>query len=434
MDPQRRAVRPYMAYGPADGMASTSAAGTGAGAPGTAPAASSWVLSSRRAPVLPQTPVAPSQARYSTYASRMRAGTTTLMQPILRGGHDLDGLDRGVSTGGTARSNARGVYYGEDSDEEEEDLDSDDEEYGPGSRRKRRRSVPQSEEARSTQSPGIRGPADAEAEAEVQPPGSQLGMPVPANRIVVRAARRTEHDYFSEQQLSQQASCAEVLVPIRIEFQTDTHRIKDVFLWNVHERLMTPYRFAQSFLQDLDLPLHPYAAQIESLIIQQLTDAMSVLETDDEGTVLSRIIDLKTGAQERKRLEALAEEQRRRQAAAAAYAAGQGDGITPPPRRRGRPRKHPLPPPPPPEELDAQMARAADAARPFATDSPQPAAATEQSGDANPQAAEKARVQEALAGIDAEDDLRVIVEVRTAPRPTMLTCAVRGADPPPRAA
>ena len=38
--------------------------------------------------------------------------------------------------------------------------------------------------------------------------------------------------------------------------------------------------------------MQPYAVQIESLIIQQLSDAMSVL--DREGDGISRILDLKS--------------------------------------------------------------------------------------------------------------------------------------------
>lgn len=43
---------------------------------------------------------------------------------------------------------------------------------------------------------------------------------------------------------------------------------------------MQPAQFAKIFLQDLDLPLEPYAAQIEASITQQLADATGVADVE----------------------------------------------------------------------------------------------------------------------------------------------------------
>ena len=211
---------------------------------GPALANGAWVLGTTSAPLRLQSRIAPSQAKYSTYASRMRAGTTTLMQPIQRSANELDG----TSVLGT-RSARQSVYYGEDeSDDDDEGSEYEDEEFSSSQRRKRRRGA---HESRSASSPDTRV-VDPEAEAELAAPGSQLGLPVSCDRLVVRPAKRTPHTFPTEQQLQQQSEFAEVLVPIRIEFHTNTHRIKDVFLWNLHERLITPYQFAHIFLQDLE--------------------------------------------------------------------------------------------------------------------------------------------------------------------------------------
>ncbi|KAI3623536.1 SFH1 [Malassezia furfur] len=297
-----------------------------------APNNAGWVLGTTNEPMLPQAPIARAQAMYSTYASQMRAGTTTLMQPIVRNAND-DALERGERGDHRGRY-ARAVYYGEDATDDDDDLDSNDEEYGAS--RRKRQSV--ASDARATHSPDTHGPGDVEGESELRPPGSQLGVPVPRNRLVVRPARRTPHAYFSDAQLTQHAGGTEVLVPIRIEFHTDTHRIKDVFLWNLHERLITPYQFAQVFLQDLALPLTPYAYP---------------LPTAEEPAA----------------------------AAAAAAAAA----------------------PEPPIAFVQDVAP---------RDSPAPERDAAAAAPADPKAAEKARVRETLASVDAEDDLRVIVDVR----------------------
>ena len=297
---------------------------------------------------------------------------------------------------------SRKVYYAEDEDEEadsddaeeqdEDDLDddddeyndagSDDEDYGAQRRSKRRRG-----ETRS------RSPVDPEAEAELLPPGQQLGRPVPSHRLVVRPAKRTPHTYFTEQQLEQQGDSTEVLVPIRIEFHTETHRIKDVFLWNLHEQLISPYQFAHIFLQDLELPMQPYATQIESLIIQQLSDAMSALDSEGDGH--ERLIHLKTVARdrERKRLEVEAEQRRR-----AAQPIGP-DGVASMPRKRGRPRKYPVP------EAPAEVSEAP----PPAPIPPAPIYIPPSEAD-EAKATDKTRIHDTLAKVDAEDDLRVMIE------------------------
>ncbi|WFC97435.1 Chromatin structure remodeling complex protein sfh1 [Malassezia yamatoensis] len=359
-----------------------------------------WVLGTGSEPMLPQAPIAKAQAMYSTYASQLRAGTTTLMQPIQRNAQydHVDRSERGDHRGRYANA----VYYGEDASDDDEDGNFVDEEYDASNKRRRSGTG----DARSTNSPDAHTALDVEGEAELRPPGSQLGLPVPRNRLLVRPARRTMHQYFSESQLVQNTCNQEVLVPVRIEFHTETHRIKDVFLWNLHERLITPYQFAQIFLQDLALPLTPYAVQIESLIIQQLADAIPLLDDADVDGV-GRITDMKASTRERKRVEADAEAQRRK---SATHHMQLSDTL-PERRRRGRPRKsntyadtvgsaHSRNSPPRGSTYDASH-RESPAEEKEASVQP-----------SDPKSAEKSRVRDALASVDAEDDLRVIVDVR----------------------
>lgn len=367
-----------------------------------------WVLGTSAAPVRPQVRIAPGQALYSTYASRMRAGTTTLMQPIYTGGHELEAS--------TSLRHRASLYYEDDNtDDSDEYVDSEEEEYS-AQRSKRSRGESESGQAESQDI----HPTDVEAQAESAPPGSQLGLPVPSNRLVVRPATRTQHAYFKEQQLNQQGETPEILVPIRIEFHTDTHRIKDVFMWNLNERLVTPYQFAQTFLQDLALPTQPYATQIENSIVQQLTDAKSVLDADGEG--LSRIIEMKSASLERKRQEV--EAQKRRMAMAQTQATGNVDANgTSLPRKRGRPRKYPLEaskPVAPSTPTAGTPPAVATPITPFAestpvvlartTPSPPETQTSKSKEEQDPKEQEKAQIHARLASIDAEDDIRVIVE------------------------
>ena len=75
----------------------------------------------------------------------------------------------------------------------------------------------------------------------------------------------------SEEQLADQAERSVALVPIRVEFETETHRIRDCFVWNLHESLVTPEEFARTFTADLDLPA-TWADTVAAQIRAQLED------------------------------------------------------------------------------------------------------------------------------------------------------------------
>jgi hypothetical protein len=85
-------------------------------------------------------------------------------------------------------------------------------------------------------------------------------------------------------------------IPITIEFSTATHKINDMFLWNLHgtptcffrgeiyhspvkiEKLTSPAHFANVFCADLDLPQDPYAKMVEDKIKEQIEEWGSVIE------------------------------------------------------------------------------------------------------------------------------------------------------------
>ncbi|WFD35139.1 Chromatin structure remodeling complex protein sfh1 [Malassezia cuniculi] len=408
MDTYRRATRSLTGPSPVP----SANVGGNMQAPGNTQRASQgepWLLGVRNVPYPPQRPIAPSQALYTTYASRMRAGTTTLVQPIVRDLGEYETKERNTNSGGRNTRYSNAVFYGEDEDEDDYEPESSDDDYASEPQQRGHMTSGPDNSSQQTSNPDIKTPADMEALAEKMPPGSQLGLPVPENRTVVRPVKRTRHEYFAETQLEQQAASVEVLVPIRIEFNTDTHRIKDVFMWNINERLTTPFQFAQIFLHDLDLPEDPYAQQIENQILQQLSDAMSVLDADVESDSLSRLIDLKSSARERKRVESAAEEHRRRLAASVAAAGRVDPNVPPAPRKRGRPRKYPLPGTERPPPVQTPLLQSIETPQAFPSLAAPPSWETPVSRSDEP-AQSSSQPPDALSNIDAEDDLRVIVE------------------------
>lgn len=77
-----------------------------------------------------------------------------------------------------------------------------------------------------------------------------------------------------------QARKPAALVPIRVEFETDTHRIRDCFVWNLYEDLITPEVFARTFCNDLDLPVNPWAETVANQIRAQIEDHEGVASMD----------------------------------------------------------------------------------------------------------------------------------------------------------
>ncbi len=50
----------------------------------------------------------------------------------------------------------------------------------------------------------------------------------------------------------------------------------------MNERLVSPHHFAKLLLEDLDIPVEPYATQIMNMINQQIDDATGVADIEME--------------------------------------------------------------------------------------------------------------------------------------------------------
>ncbi|XP_016118329.1 SWI/SNF-related matrix-associated actin-dependent regulator of chromatin subfamily B member 1-like, partial [Sinocyclocheilus grahami] len=84
--------------------------------------------------------------------------------------------------------------------------------------------------------------------------------------------------------IHENASQAEVLVPIRLDMEIDGQKLRDAFTWNMNEKLMTPEMFAEILCDDLDLNPLAFVPAIASAIRQQIesypTDSILDEQTD----------------------------------------------------------------------------------------------------------------------------------------------------------
>lgn len=254
----------------------------------------SWPLTRDAGPQRPQTAIAPGQALHTTFPSRMRLGVSTLMQPIPQSVDQSDPvygrsvgipselLNASAASGsrrsGRATANQR-RYFEEESDDDEDEEDDDDDNNDDGAS-----GIPNGHSTPGGIGSPRRHPTIPNSllppEEPPERPGQRLGQPPPGNKLSVKRARKTPHVYYSESDAARAADHREMLVPIRIDLETETHRIRDAFTWNINERLLTPAQYARVFLQDLDLPLEPYASQIEAAINQQIDEWAALAELD----------------------------------------------------------------------------------------------------------------------------------------------------------
>jgi len=112
---------------------------------------------------------------------------------------------------------------------------------------------------------------------------SYLGLIPPTKLLHAKNAIPTRHEYYPQASLEEQAAKPANLIPIRVELETDTHRIRDCFLWNLNEDLITPQQFARVFCSDLDLPAHPFVQQVSAAIRSQVEEHEGIVSLDLTG-------------------------------------------------------------------------------------------------------------------------------------------------------
>ncbi|KAG9038798.1 Chromatin structure remodeling complex protein sfh1 [Tulasnella sp. JGI-2019a] len=228
------------------------------------------------------------QARTTTYASRMRTGATLLMQPVVSTSAftnpTLNPNAVGSSTrGASGRATRAVVNYadpgsGDDLDAkvDEDEDDSGDEDF-TGSRIARRDKPMMNAARAAANAAGASGSGEAENQQQ-----SYLGRQPPNKLISSRVAQPAKHQYYLLESLEKAAKKPELLIPIRVEVETDSHRIRDCFTWNLNEELISPLAFAQTFCQDLELP-NSHVDTIVNMIRAQLDEHSGIVTMDVGG-------------------------------------------------------------------------------------------------------------------------------------------------------
>ena len=94
-------------------------------------------------------------------------------------------------------------------------------------------------------------------------------------------------------QMENAALAEDVMIPIRLDIDLDSYKIKDAFMWNMNgtallrispnanlwaEELVTPDQFANIMCLDLDIPPQVFAPQISSAIRTQIEEYAPVAE------------------------------------------------------------------------------------------------------------------------------------------------------------
>ncbi|KAJ1310086.1 hypothetical protein OPQ81_006834 [Rhizoctonia solani] len=202
-------------------------------------------------------PVSNTQAFYTSYHSRARTGSTLLMQPLglapVPPNHNptqpAPVLTHAASFGPSRRTRGGVVNYAELEDDEDDNIDVEGEPSGPA----------------MVTPASIPGNSRATGELD----RNYLGAIPPAKFIHPLKATRIHQEYFSEARLAEAASKRAIYVPIRLELNTDTHQIRDSFLWNVNETLITPAAFANQLCLDLAIPPAQHADLIAAAISAQ---------------------------------------------------------------------------------------------------------------------------------------------------------------------
>lgn len=87
-----------------------------------------------------------------------------------------------------------------------------------------------------------------------------------------RKQKRMTHISHNMRAISAQADQEDVLVPVRIDMESNGYQLRDTFTWNLNEKILTPEKFADILCEDLHLPASQFAEAIVTSIREQLEE------------------------------------------------------------------------------------------------------------------------------------------------------------------
>ncbi|KAL9094321.1 MAG: hypothetical protein Q9165_003462 [Trypethelium subeluteriae] len=214
------------------------------------------------------------QAFISSYAPRLRAYGNSLLAPVFP-------QTTQIPTGRTTKRGTTAINYAEDFEDDDQD-DSEGPRRFTGLR------------SRQKEDPSI------EKVGAAAQPGKELKEPIEVQGIWRDWMGKPKRG-LTEKQLQVQSALPLTLIPIRIDLDiasfrpeaplptpqnardfgidenlpaykqpepTPAYRLKDTFLWNLHEALITPDQFAKVFVDELDFPLERKPAMVSQIATQ----------------------------------------------------------------------------------------------------------------------------------------------------------------------
>jgi len=113
-------------------------------------------------------------------------------------------------------------------------------------------------------------------------PQTHLLYPENAKRAGRRLAPQLKVD---RDKGSQQAEQIEELVPVRLDIELDRLKLRDTFTWNLHDRVTNPLLFAQTLVEDFQIPpelRQNVIQQVDREINEQIQDYYPHAFFDDE--------------------------------------------------------------------------------------------------------------------------------------------------------
>jgi SWI/SNF-related matrix-associated actin-dependent regulator of chromatin subfamily B protein 1 len=120
---------------------------------------------------------------------------------------------------------------------------------------------------------------------------TKFGVTYPGQRLRDRKRGRREGFRLPAKVDPEEAKREESLVPIRVEFDIEHHRMREAFVWNLNDPVITPELFAQSLVEDYALAPSYFPVIVKS-IQDQLSDFQAhttdLIISENEGESLLR--------------------------------------------------------------------------------------------------------------------------------------------------
>ncbi|WRT70508.1 uncharacterized protein IL334_007506 [Kwoniella shivajii] len=106
-------------------------------------------------------------------------------------------------------------------------------------------------------------------------PSQRLRILWPAEKDKDRAERThkgRKQIKFSPAQLKSMAEVEDHIVPVRLDLEHDSYKLKDTFMWNCADKVVTPEIFAQSMCDDFAVPPQHFLSKIVTAIQERVQE------------------------------------------------------------------------------------------------------------------------------------------------------------------